>query len=336
MQNRRLLYTSGLSIIFFANVVLLSGCAASAVNHTANVSAVQVPAKNSQSKQIKKRTPLKANIPLDCTATLLRPARFITRDEHIPVYSPGPRLENIPALIDWGSKRIQIEPARFSHETIPAQYRTEIEKVLVLRERDELIGIPAVYKTTDRPVTLKPAHTRWKKGCVARQDPSACFDNVPARTRILKQRTVDIPNRIIQKRLPAKIMEVKKKVLVKAGRGTGPVIPARYLDVKVGKVTRVWEIRSTYKDYAEPRYATVRVHIKSRKDQLKKFPVLCSNATAAHIKTIQQQLKRRGFPVNITGKLDYQSMRALTQFQQKNDLFMGAISPETLEKLGLR
>lgn len=329
MRNK-LLYTSGLKSIALAGIVLLSSCTAPTGHGTADSPVMQTPNKNNQPIRTK------PDIPLACAATLLRPAKFISHSERVPVFEPSPEFKNIPAIIDWGTKRIQLEPARFSHETVPAQYRKETEKVLVLRERNELRGIPAVYRTVDRPVTLVPAHTRWKNNCTNRQNPLTCFENVPAKTRILKQQTIDTPNKIIQKRLPAEIREVTKKILVKPGQGTGPIIPARYIDIKVGKVTRVWEVNSVYNTYAKPRYETVQIQIKSRQDQIRKFPVLCGNASPVHIRKLQQQLRRKGFAASTTGQLDNQTMKALTQFQQANDLFVGAVSPETLEKLGLR
>ncbi len=329
MRNK-LFYTSGLKSIAFAGIVLLSSCTAPGGYETADSSASQTPDNNKQSIRVK------PDIPLACAATLLRPAKFIAHSERVPVFEPTPEFENIPAVVDWGIKRIQLEPARFTHETVPAQYRKETEKVLVLRERHELRGIPAIYKTTDRPVTMGPAHVRWKNNCANRQNPIACFENVPAETRILKQQTIDIPNRIIQKHLPAEVMEITKKILVKPGQGTGPIIPARYIDIKVGKVKRVWTIKSVYNTYTKPRYTTVQVQIKSREDQIRKFPVLCDDVSPAYIRKVQQRLKRKGFPASTTGRLDQQSMKALIQFQQANDLFIGAVSPETLEKLGLR
>ncbi|CAA6811272.1 MAG: Unknown protein [uncultured Thiotrichaceae bacterium] len=329
MRNK-LLYTSGLKSMVFAGIVLLSSCTAPTGHDTADSPAIQTPDKNKQSVRVK------PDIPLACAASLLRPAKFITHSERIPVFEPTPEFENVPAIVDWGIKRIQVEPARFTNETVPALYRKETEKVLVMRERHELRGIPAVYKTIDRPVTMMPAHVRWKNNCTNRQNPTVCFENVPAETRIVKRQIIDIPNRIIQKHLPAEIIEITKKILVKPGQGTGPIIPARYIDVKVGKVKRVWTIKSTHNTYTKPRYETIQVQIKSREDQIRKFPVLCSNASPVHIREIQQRLKWQGFPAGMTGKLDKQSMKALTRFQQANDLFIGAVSPETLEKLGLR
>lgn len=319
-MHNELLSTAGLTSIAFTGILLLGGCTTPAGPDTPDSSVIQT----------------QQGIPLACSAPLLRPAKFTTGNERILVFEPAPEFENIPAVIDWGIKRIQVEPARFTHETVPAQYREETEKVLVLRERNELQGIPAVYKTIDRPVTIVPAHTRWKADCTDAENPLTCFEQVPAKTRVLQKQIIDIPNRIVQKRLPEQVMEVTKKILVKPGRGTGPVIPARYLDVKVGKVTRVWEIKSVYKSYTRPRYETVQVQTRSREEQIREFPVVCHDAAPVHIRKLQQQLQRKGFPARLSGRLDSQSLKALTQFQQANDLFVGAAGSETLEKLGLR
>lgn len=313
--------TQGSLIILLVTVSQLNGCAVSSGN-TSDRDNTTAPVSSA------------SGIALACQAQVLRPAKLTPHREIIRVFEPAPEYKNTPATIEWGIKRIQVEPARLSNETIPAQYKEVTERVTVLRERTELKGIAAVYKTIERPVTVTPAHTLWKAGCVPEQDTAECFVEVPKKTRILKQQIIDIPAKIIQERLPAETVEVKKKVLIKPGQGNGTVLPPRYRDIKVGKIARVWQIAATK---PHPRYETVQVQKQERPQHIKSAPAVCTDNTAspAQIKRIQQRLQQRGLPLTVNGEFDRQSWLALTKFQQDNDLFIGAVTAETLGKLGL-
>lgn len=312
-------------IVLLSAASLLSACSTTPVNTSEGKAGTQ--------KRIAKSVTT-SGIPLNCQATVLRPATFSPRRESIRTFEPSPEYKNTPATIEWGVKRIRVEPARLSRETVPAQYKEVTETVAVLRERTELKGIPAVYKTLERPVTLTPGHTRWKKGCVPQNDPTACFNEVPRRSRLLQQQIVDTPAKIIQQRIPAQTIAIKKKVLIKPGQGSGTIIPARYEHVRVGRVSRVWQVEAT-KPHA--RYAVLQVQKTERPEQIRQVAVVCTDQRAEpqQIRTIQQRMRQRGIPARVSGNFDRQSWLALTEFQQRNDLFIGAITAETLARLGL-
>lgn len=318
-MQKNIFINQGYVLIFFVIILQLNGCSTS-ISNDAGRTAEKVTAKS--------------GISLACQAEVLRPAIFTPHREVIPIFEPAPEYKNTPAKIEWGSKRIQVAPARMSNETVPAQYQEVTETVTVLRERTELKGIPAVYKTIDRPVTIKPAHTAWKPGCVPQNRPADCFVPVAKQSRTLQQQIVDIPAKIVQKRLPAKTITIKKKVLIKPGQGTGKLIPPRYRDVKVGRVSQVWQVNAT-KPHA--RYEVVQVQKQERPEQIKQAATLCMNNTSPseQVKLIQRRLQQRGLPLTISGNFDRQTWLALTQFQRANDLFIGAVTAETLNKLGL-
>lgn len=343
----KIFYTTGYQLskvlIIATCISWSSGCTTSTLDtpSTTTISKTSPAATDSHQQNTAYQQPQPAmgqtKFPLDCSAPLLLPATFTTRKERIRVYEPTPELINTPAVIDWGIKRIQTAPARFTNETVAAQYREVTEEVSVLRERTELIGIPATYTTLARRVTLTPAHTRWKKGCVSSgQSPSACFENVAATTRTLQQRIINTPNRIIQKHIPSKTIKITKKVLVKPGVGSGPLIPAQYAEVKVGKVRSVWQLTSKP---SAPRYETIEVQIKTRPEQIKSMAVLCEHAGGAApalIRQLQQRLRNQGYPASLSGQLDHASRRALIKFQQDKGLFIGGVSAQTLARLGLK
>ncbi|MEZ5535729.1 MAG: peptidoglycan-binding protein [Thiolinea sp.] len=308
-------------LLLLASILQFSGCTTPASNVSGTTTGT-------------KQTTTQSGIPLNCQAPVLRPATYKTGREVIRVFEPSPVYQNTPATIEWGIKRIQTEPARMTNETVPARYKEVSETVIVLRERTELKGIPAVYKTIDRPVTIAPAHTVWKKGCVPQNNPAECFEQIAKQTRIIKQQIIDVPAKIIQQRIPAETITIKKKVLVKPGQGNGAIIPPRYTDVKTGRVSQVWQINAVT---PPPRYEALQIQKTDRPEQLLKAASFCTDSTAdpGHIRQIQQRLQQRGLPIKVSGTFDQQSWLALTRFQQENDLFIGAVTEETLRKLGL-
>ncbi|PIE00768.1 MAG: hypothetical protein CSA79_02450 [Thiothrix nivea] len=313
--------------VFLSVVSLISACSTSAISNRESKTGITGSGSATQSVS-------PSSIPLHCQAKVLRPAKFAPHRESIRVFEPAPDYKNTPATIAWGTKRIQVEPARFRQETVPAQYQEVTETITVLRERTELKGIPAIYKTLERPVTLHPSYTHWKKGCIPQHDPTTCFVKVPRRTRILKQQIIETPAKIIQQRVPAETVSIRRKILVKPGQGSGGIIPARYINIRVGKISRVWQIEATR---ADVRHEVLQVQKTMRPEQIRQVAVFCVNQQAdpQQISRIQQRLRQHGLAVNITGHFDPQSWRALTRFQQDNDLFIGAITAETLQRLGL-
>lgn len=272
----------------------------------------------------------KINIPLQCSKNVLTPAAFRTVTRRLKTFEGSPKYTNIPATIEWTNKRIQTAPARFPHETTPAVYREVTEEITILRSRTEVIGKPATYKTIAKPVTTLQSYTDWKIGC-ASVEPLECITRTPAKRKVLKQQFVDIPASVLQIAKPPETTSITRKILVSPGKGHGDPIPAEYQDIKIGRISKVWQV------IAKPQpdqFTDVPVQVKVRSERIRPMPVLCyEQVEKKHMLAIQQRLQQRGYTVAMNGTSNQQTLQAIIQFQQDNKLSIGAITLETLRKL---
>lgn len=270
------------------------------------------------------------SLPLHCRKNVLTPAVFKSTEKELRTFEGSPDYNNIPATIEWDTVRFQIAPARFPHETVPATYREVTEKVTTLRRRIEVIGKAAKYKTINKPVTTKEAYTRWKTGCAA-IEPLQCIVREPAKHQVIEQTFIDIPASVMQVERPEQTIEFTRKVLVSPGKGHGKPIPAQYKEVKIGRVSKVWRL------IANPQpdqHTSIPIQVKVRPERLRPTPALCyERAEQAEMQLIQQRLRHHGYPVDLNGAADQQTLEAIVKFQQDNQLPIGAITIETLRKL---
>ncbi len=270
-------------------------------------------------------------LPTTCRAQVLYPALLKVKEAQVLVQDEAIEYTSTPATMEWSELRLQTEPARFPVETKPAQYREVTERIEVERERTELFVTPAVYQTVIRTLQAAPAYDRWKLGCLGHAE--QCVESVPIQYTEVSTQAVDIPARTEQKRLPSKTVEVKRKILVEAGAGTGTPIPATYQGIQVVRVTKPWRIQTTR---IPARYQTISTARLIRPAHLSMAPSLCSDSIRTEqTRLIQQQLQAQGYAVSSSGLLDTATQAAILKFQQDNGLATGAITLETLRKLGL-
>lgn len=266
-----------------------------------------------------------------CPAQVLTPAKFQNQQKRELIYKGGFRYENIPATIAWGEKRIQVEPARHAREITPAEYRTVTETVETLRERYELRTTPAQYKTETKRVKIKDAYLRWRPGCQG--DIQQCATPVSAEYTYLKRQLIDVPATTKRVYLPSETVQVERKILVKAGTGTGGVIPAKYRTIKVGRVTSPWQVKTTQE---ANRYQTLDTLTLVHPQKMTTRHAVCDGQMQPHhIQGLQTALQNAGITVSITSKLDAQTNAAITHYQEKHQLASGALTLETLKHLGL-
>lgn len=312
--------------------ILLAGCAA----HTdiANItshSTAAAPTEQLQKANASGATGGVAAIPAACSAPALRPAIFRPEEKRILVYDGSPEYRNIPAETAFNEITLQVEPAHFQDETVPAEYKEVTETIEVERERSELYATPAEYRTLVREILLRAEHARWKQGCVS-ENSADCIEQVPAEYEKVTTQMVALPARTYQRRIPAKSVQIKRKILIKPGKGVGIPVPARYETIRRTHVTKPWRIETTQ---VPSRYTTLTVYRTLREGKVMTMPVVCDMASAAHIRQIQQQLQANGYNVPLSGTLDSMTRAAVLQFQQDNGLALGGITLETLRKLGL-
>lgn len=114
--------------------------------------------------------------------------------------------------------------------------------------------------------------------------------------------------------IPAKTLVVKRKVLVSEGRIYHT--KSRNESLKAGeKIVRI-----------------------PAGDWLKWMEITCpfGEFNDPSMTMIQQALKDKAYEVELTGKFDEQTKRALHAFQQDNLLEEGSVTPETIQRLGIK
>ncbi|TXH70375.1 MAG: peptidoglycan-binding protein [Thiothrix sp.] len=319
MQNTITLFF-GLLLSFGLTGCLYSGNQFNASDHTHTT------------KPIPRQLAVSQRLPTQCSAELLSPARFQEESIKVLVYSGAASYSNIPAEMVWSETKIQVEPARYAQETEPAQYEEFEDIIEVERARSELYATPAQYQKVAREIVLKPQHKRWKQGCLAGSQ-AACLDTIEAELVKIPTEIIKEPAQIHQRSIPAKTIKIKRKQLLKSGKGIGPIIPARYETIKLLRISKPWKIISSL---VPAQYKTILVQRKLKDERLLNMPVACAeHLSLEQIKQIQLALIQTGQNITSTGNLDAATIDALHAFQEANNLAIGGLSLETLRKLGL-
>lgn len=283
--------------------------------------------------------------PLACQATVLQPALFKEKNTKVLVREGARTYTNKTAVTKINSVKVQTMPARFAEETLPAVYKTVVEKIPVKRERYELEVEPAQYRTVIHRQELKPAHLSWREGCFAYTDranpaATAVVDNNPclisqaAQVKEIKQQLVDVPPRFSWRLVPAEYVEVERKVLLKAGQGRG-LLPAEYRTVDLHHVVENWVVDADSSS-ATNQYETIVTPVLERAARAQTQVSLCeAQLTERDIQLLQGQLARvSGQALIVSGKMDNATKNALLHYQQQKRLAQGAITLETLQALG--
>ncbi|WP_020560884.1 peptidoglycan-binding protein [Thiofilum flexile] len=278
-----------------------------------------------------------------CQATVLQPALFKSQNKKVLVREGAKSYTQKTAVTATNAIKIQIMPAHFAHETVPAVYKTVIEKIPVKRERYELVVEPAQYRTAHYPQEVKPAYLRWREGCftptdqakpISEADNSPCVMSQEAQVLTIKQQLVDLLPRFSWRLIPAEFEEVERKILVKAGKGSG-LVPAQYRTVELHHVAEKWAVEGNEASAASE-YQTVPIEVLERPARLRRQVSLCeAQMTSRDIERLQRQLAQvSGQAVVVNGKMDATTKNAILHYQQQQGLAQGAVTLETLQALG--
>lgn len=179
---------------------------------------------------------------------------------------------------------------------------------------------------------VQPEYRRWKQGCLA-STTTACLETVAPTLAKIPTELIKQPALINQRNVPAKTLKIKRKKLIKQGKGIGTVLPARYETVKLLHVSKPWKIISSL---VPAEYKTIQVQRQLRDEQLLPMPVACTESlTSVQIHQLQQALIQSGQTLIPSGSFDASTIQALHAFQAANNLAIGSLSLETLRKLGL-
>jgi hypothetical protein len=141
---------------------------------------------------------------------------------------------NIPAQYKTETEKVLKSEASAKIDIIPAKYEWKEEKVLVKEASAKLIEVPAMYETVTEKVLVTPATTEWKKGRgpVERLDGSTgeimCLVEIPAVYNTVSKRVLKSPSSTKKVEIPAEYKVEKVRKLVSASQEKKTEIPATF------------------------------------------------------------------------------------------------------------
>ncbi|MEB8432199.1 peptidoglycan-binding protein [Cocleimonas sp. KMM 6892] len=166
--------------------------------------------------------------PGQCFAKVKTPAKYITKQRKVLIQKATSKRVLVRApQYRWINKRVLVRKATYQNRHIPAQYRTQNNRVMV-----------------------KPAYNTWRKGhgAITRIDNMTgeimCRVTVPAQYKTVSKRVLVRKAQTIRKMIPAVYKTVKQKQRVSGAIYKTVNRPARYTTqnyrVKVAGARYVW------------------------------------------------------------------------------------------------
>ncbi len=226
-------------------------------------------------------------------------------------------LVEIPPKYKKVKKRVLVKPATTKEVEIPAVYSTQRTKRLVAEPQVKRVEIPAVYSTVTRREKISDAIYSWyREGSKdAQGKPTGqvlCRKEIPARYQTVTRKVIETPASTKRVEVPAVFKTVKVRKLVS---------PAEEKRIAVPAVTK-----------------TITRKTKLSDERVEWRRILCkTNMSSEIVAKVQQALYQAGFdPGVIDGILGQDTLRAVAQYQRKNNLARGGLTIATLEALGIQ
>ena len=279
-------------------------------------------------------------LPGECYSKVFIPPQYRTVTEKRLLKEASERVEVVPAQYEWVKEQVMVEPASEVLEVIPAQYELVPEKVVVKEASSRMETIPAKYEWVEDRVLVKPAETVWKqgRGPIEKIDHATgdifCLVEIPAAYKTIKKRVMVEPPKTVKVDIPAEYGSYNQKVLVSPATVKKTVIPAVY---KPMKVRRMVSPPNERRIEIPAEYQTVTRTEKVSEGRFEWARILCeTNTSADYIRRVQSALQAAGYdPGRIDGDLGRQTQAAVNAYQRDNGLAVGALTYETVEKLGV-
>lgn len=252
------------------------------------------------------------------------------------------RLDVTPAEFRRGFKQVVTKEGTKTFRVQPATYKEVEEQVLVKPETTRLVVEPAQYEEVQEEVVLEQARTELEpcrtSGAAAYGAASAvfgfCAKEIPARTKTITVTRLVQPETTRTEVIPAEYKTVTRMVVDQ---------PAEVVPVELDDEIESFEVA----ELVEPAQATEReipaetmdVNVRrfEGRPQIVARQAVCDRElTRDMVRDIQSRLSRLGYkPGEIDGLPGPRTIEALSQYQIENGLASGAITIETVQRLGL-
>jgi len=231
----------------------------------------------------------------ECYAKVFYAPKFETVTERICTQEASERLEVTPARYEWKERQVVVKAAETRLEEVPAQ-----------------------YEWRDQTVMVDPGHTGWERElgpCTTDNKQTVrdvfCLVNHPPVYKTVKTQCLVSPATVREVTIPAEFTTIREQVCVKAAETRRVPIPAQ--EQTIEKTVKVadggirWEL------------------------------VICErNVSIEQKNAIREALVSAGFkPGPMDGEFGDDDWNAMKWYQTKNGLGVGALTRETVEKLGV-
>lgn len=246
-------------------------------------------------------------------------SRAVAGGDLFPPAKPGECYTRVfvPATYEQVTEQVLHKDATSVLKTTPAQFEWVDERIMVEPASFQLETVPAKYEWVEERVLVREAHTEWKRG----RGPIERVDSTTGEIMCLIE-------------VPAEYRTVRKQVEVAAATTKRVEIPAKYETVKIRRlVSEAREERSE----VPAEYQTVTRWVKTSDGHMEWREIVCeTNMGADLVKRMQVALRGAGHdPVWIDGIIGKQTIAALQSFQKSENLPVGGVTIESLERLGL-
>lgn len=233
----------------------------------------------------------------------------------------------VPPQFKTVSERVCVKEATEKVDIIPAQYEWVEEKVCVKEASKQLIEEPAQFESYTETVVVEPGRTDW-----VRESAANC--TLPGGHPANAQN--EIRDVFCLVNYPPMTKEVTKQRMIKPVTCHEVVIPAEYQTVRRQKLVCPAQVK---KSVIPAEFDMVERTVKCADGYMKWERVVCdirTQAGADKVVEVKRALAAAGYdPGPINGEINEEYRESLTQYQEDNNLGVGELTFETVEKLGL-
>ncbi len=277
--------------------------------------------------------------PGQCFAKVITPAKYETTTEKVMIKPETTTYKTVAPKYGFVNETVTVEEAKEVLKVIPATYKYVEEKVLVKEAGVKLVKTSPKYKTVTKKIMVKPETKVWKKGESGALDHSntdgvLCLVTKPAVYKTVKETVMDVEAGVKEIEIPAVYKTVRKKVVDTPSRVDKKTIPAK---TKTMRVKKLLEPARKEPITTAAKFKEITKRVLNTPSKTEWAQILCkTNATSANVTMVQKALKAAGFnPGKIDGILGSDTARAIKSFQRKNNLSVGALTYDTLNKLNI-
>ena len=269
-------------------------------------------------------------------------SRPVSETVELTVRDSSTRINVTQAEIRRGYQQVVTREGTRTYRIEPPTYREVAEKVLVRPEVSRLVVVPAVFEEREEVVTLEGARTvlepcRSAGTQYARSvgAVSFCARELPARTEAVKVKALVSPETTRVAFEPAQYKEVRRWVVDQPARAVEVEVPPELSSLPLHEVIKPES--STVEQLPPVTRAINTTRFEGSARVVSRQAVCSADISAALVTRLQQRLAEEGYhPGAVDGLLGVRTIGALTDYQTRNGLAVGALTYESLKRLGIQ